>query len=157
MEAFIGRADLTATLTGDLCCNDSLFNPTPHRDSQMDHVPSIGLDLDGCIDEALHFFAPLSHTWPGDVYVITYRSDYDKARQYVDSFGIRYTDLILVNRFEDKAVVIKEKGIQIYFDDQDEMLMHIPENVTVLKVRNGGNYDSDSKQWLYSAVTGRLI
>ena len=123
----------------------------------MDDVASIGLDLDGCIDEAPHFFAPLSHAWPGDVYVITYRSEYDKAKQYVDSFKIRYTDLILVNRFEDKAEVIKEKGIRIYFDDQDEMLMHIPDTVTVMKVRNGGNFDSDSKQWLYSAATGRKI
>lgn len=123
----------------------------------MNDVPAIGLDLDGCIDEAPHFFTPLSHAWPGLVYVITYRRDYNKARDYVDSFNIRYEELILVDRFEDKAVVIEDRGIRIYFDDQDEMLMHVPDNVTVLKVRNGGNFDSETRQWLYSSATGRRI
>lgn len=118
-------------------------------------APAIGLD--GCIDEAPQFFRPLSEIWPGKIFVITFRRDYDKAKAYVDSFGIRYNEIILVQRFEDKAVVIEDKGIGIYFDDQDEMLMHIPEGVTVLKIRNGGNFDADTKQWLYSELTGRQI
>ncbi|MCA9063101.1 MAG: hypothetical protein KDA96_08580 [Planctomycetaceae bacterium] len=123
----------------------------------MNDASAIGLDLDGCIDEAPEFFARLSQLWPGHVYVITYRRDFDRAKQYVDTFRIRYTELILVQRFEDKATVIREKQIGVYFDDQDEMLMHIPESVTVMKIRNGGNFDAQSKQWLYSAVTGRQI
>ena len=118
---------------------------------------AIGLDLDGCIDEAPHFFTPLSQIWPGDVYVITFRRDYDKAKAYIDSFDIRYSEIILVNKFEDKASVIADKGIRIYFDDQDEILMHIPETVTVMKIRNGGNYDADSRHWLYSHITGRQV
>lgn len=126
--------------------------------SISDHpVPAIGLDLDGCIDEAPTFFGPLSQLWPAAVYVITYRRNFERARDYVNSFDIRYDELILVNRFEDKATVIREKGITVYFDDQDEMLMHVPEGVTVLKVRNGGNFDFQSRQWLYSNVTGREI
>ena len=120
-------------------------------------IPAIGLDLDGCIDEAPDFFTPLSRVWPGKVYVITYRRDYEKAKSYVDSFDIEYDEVILVQRFEDKATVIAEKKIGIYFDDQDEMLMHIPVNVTVMKIRNGGNFDPDTRQWLYSSVTGRQI
>lgn len=123
----------------------------------MDGVPAIGLDLDGCIDEAPHFFAPLSHLWPASVFVITFRRDYGKAKQYVDTFGIRYSEIILVSRFEDKAIVIKDKSIGIYFDDQDEILMHIPDDVVVMKIRNGGNFDSKSRHWLYSKVTGRQI
>ena len=123
----------------------------------MTDAAAIGLDLDGCIDEAPHFFVPLSHAWPGRIYIITYRSDYDQAKSYVDSFNIKYDELILVSRFEDKAVVIKDKNIRVYFDDQDEMLMHVADNVAVLKIRNGGNFDEDSRQWLYSEVTGRQI
>lgn len=123
----------------------------------MNDAAAIGLDLDGCIDEAPHFFAPLSHLWLGDVYVITYRRDFAKAKEYVESFQIRYTELILVERFEDKATVIADKNISVYFDDQDEMLMHIPDDVTVLKIRNGGNFDPMSRQWLYSTKTGRQI
>ena len=123
----------------------------------MQTPPAIGLDLDGCIDEAPDFFRPLSELWPGKIFVITFRHDYGKAKAYIDSFGIRYDEIILVQRFEDKAVVIENKGIGVYFDDQDEMLMHIPEGVTVLKIRNGGNFNADTKQWLYSATTGREI
>ena len=123
------------------------------RSSDSSHPP-LGFDLDGCIDEAPAFFRPLSEIWPAPVYVITYRRDPDRAREYVDRFGIRYDEIILVQRFEDKAVVIREKNIGVYFDDQDEMLMHIPENVTVLKIRNGGNFEFKTKQWLYSGATG---
>ncbi|WP_339743712.1 hypothetical protein [uncultured Rubinisphaera sp.] len=123
----------------------------------MQIVPAIGLDLDGCIDEAPDFFRPLSLLWSGRIHVITFRHDYDKAKSYIESFGIRYDEINLVHRFEDKAVVIEEKGIGIYFDDQYEILMHIPEGVTVLKIRIGGNFDEDTKQWLYSATTGRQI
>jgi hypothetical protein len=35
--------------------------------------------------------------------------------------------------------------------------MHIPEGVTVLKIRNGGNYDFESRKWLFSDQTGRMI
>jgi len=118
--------------------------------SQHISCPSLGFDLDGCIDEAPAFFRPLSEIWPAPVYVITYRRDFDKAKEYVDSFAIKYAEIILVQRFEDKAVVIREKNIGVYFDDQDEMLMHVPENVTVMKIRNGGNFDFEAKQWLYS-------
>ena len=123
----------------------------------MIKVPALGLDLDGCIDEAPQFFGPLSRLWPASSYVITFRRDFQKAKDYVDSFDIKYEEIILVNRFEDKAVVIREKNIGVYFDDQDEMLMHIPGQVVVLKIRNGGNFDFQTKQWLFSKVTGREI
>ena len=119
--------------------------------------PALGFDLDGCIDEAPQFFRPLSEIWPAPVYVITYRRDYDKAKEYVDSFGLNYAEIILVERFEDKATVIAEKDIGVYFDDQDEMLMYVPENVIVMKIRNGGNFDFDTQQWLYSAATSQQI
>ena len=118
---------------------------------------SIGIDLDGCIDEAPEFFSLLSTVWPGKIYIITFRRDYDQAVNYVNRFGIKYDAIILVNRFEAKAEVIAEKHIGIYFDDQDEMLMHIPESVIVLKIRNGGNFDFNTKQWLFSHITGREI
>ncbi len=30
-------------------------------------------------------------------------------------------------------------------------------NVTVLKIRNGGNYDYDERKWLFSEETGTMI
>jgi hypothetical protein len=35
--------------------------------------------------------------------------------------------------------------------------MHVPEGVTILKIRNGGNYDFEERKWLYSEQTGRLV
>jgi hypothetical protein len=123
------------------------------------HVPSlaIGIDLDGCIDEAPDFFRNLSQVWPGEVYVITYRNDLEKARRDVESFGIRCTEVVMVNSFAQKADEITRRGICVYFDDQDEILMHVPENVSVFKIRNGGNYDFDDRKWLYSEQTGRAV
>jgi hypothetical protein len=54
-----------------------------------------------------------------------------------------------VNSFAEKSDVIARLGIKVYIDDQDEVLMHVPESVTVLKVRNGGNFDSKDRMWLY--------
>ena len=62
-----------------------------------------------------------------------------------------------MNSFAQKADVIARLGITVYIDDQDEVLMHVPMNVTILKMRNGGNYDDAKKKWLYSSVTGRPV
>lgn len=37
--------------------------------------PSLGIDLDGCVDEAPIYFQLLTTYWPGKVFVISYRSD----------------------------------------------------------------------------------
>lgn len=118
---------------------------------------AIGIDLDGCIDEAPDFFRNLSAQWPGEVYVITYRTDAEKAKQDVERFGIHCTEVVLVSSFQEKADEIAKRRIFVYFDDQDEILMHVPEGVTVLKIRNGGNYDFEDRKWLYSQQTGRLV
>ena len=124
---------------------------------RSESAPAIGIDLDGCIDEAPEWFRILSQVWPGPVYVITFRRDAQKARDDVASFGVQCDEVILVDRFDAKAKVIAERNITVYFDDQDEMLMHIPEGVAVFKIRNGGNFDFEERKWLFSEVTGRVI
>jgi hypothetical protein len=62
-----------------------------------------------------------------------------------------------VNSFAEKAVVIKREGIQIFFDDQDEMTKDIEEFTTVFKIRNDGNVGFRQRKWLYSDQTGRNI
>lgn len=119
--------------------------------------PAIGLDLDGTIDEAPAFFAALTYAWTGRVVVITYRDDRQRALDDLDRSGMRYDELVLVNSFAQKAEVIRDKKIGVYIDDQDEILMHVPEGVVVLKIRNGGNFDYDTTKWLYSAQTGEQV
>ena len=117
----------------------------------------LGVDIDGCIDDHGIFFSILTHSWPGKVYVITYRDDRDKAEQVLKQYGIRWDELILVNSFDEKVKVVAEKGILVYFDDQPEMLRDIPQGVTVMLVRNEGNYDFEAKKWMMSKNTGRIV
>lgn len=118
-------------------------------------VQALGLDLDGTIDENPQFFGLLSRLWPSKVYVITYRDDHKRAAEDLARYGIRYDEIVLVKTFQQKAVEIARLGIGVYVDDMDEVITHIPENVTVLKVRNGGNFE-DGK-WLYSKGTGKVV
>ena len=120
-------------------------------------APSLGIDLDGCVDEFPFFFQTLTHHWPGKVFVITFRSDRSKAAADLAAHNIRYDELILVSSFDAKAEVIVEKGILIYFDDQPEMLRNSPEDRSVMLVRNGGNFDFDTKKWLFSKQTGQMV
>jgi hypothetical protein len=120
-------------------------------------APPLGLDLDGTLDEHRAFFATLSHLWPGKVYVITYRDSRVKAEADLARLGIRFDEVVVVNAFEQKAREIARLGIAAYFDDQDEVLRHVPEGVTVFKVRNGGNFDFEDARWLYSRKTGKSI
>ena len=120
-------------------------------------APSLGIDLDGCVDEAPIFFQILTNRWPGKVFVITFRDDHEKAARFLADYRIRWDEIILVHSFNEKAKVIAEKGILVYFDDQPEMLKDIQSTVSVMLVRNGGNYDFESKKWLFSKHTGRLV
>ncbi len=120
-------------------------------------MPSLGIDLDGCIDECPLFFQTLSRTWTGKVYVITFRSDRQKAINDLAKFDIKYDELILVNSFDAKAEVIQQEGIAIYFDDQPEMLKNVAPHVNVMLVRNEGNFDFKDRKWMLSNRTGKLI
>ena len=119
--------------------------------------PTLGIDLDGCVDESPAFFNILSHVWPGDVIVITFRSDRAKAVADLEKHGIRFTDVVLVKSFDAKADVIAERGISFYIDDQPEMLKNIPANVGVMLFRNEGNFDFDDRKWMFSDQTGKRI
>jgi len=117
-------------------------------------APALGIDLDGTIDEAPDFFAEISNSWKGMVYVITYRDDEKKARDDAEKYGVRVDAVILVKSFEEKSRKIKELGITCFFDDMDEVLQHVAPECKVFKVRNEGNFDFESKRWLYSKSTG---
>jgi hypothetical protein len=119
--------------------------------------PSLGIDLDGCVDEAPIFFSILTGRWPGKVFVITYRDGREKAEWFLMEHNIRWDELIFVNSFDEKAKVIVDKGILVYFDDQPEMLKDIPKSVNVMLVRSEGNYDFDAKKWMLSKNTGKIV
>jgi len=122
-------------------------------------APSLGIDLDGCVDEAPIFFSTLTNYWPGKVYVLTYRpaDRREQAQEMLDKFNIKYDKLILVDSFEAKAKVIRELGILIYIDDQPEMLKNISPMANVMLFRNEGNFDFKDKRWMLSDKTGKIV
>ena len=117
----------------------------------------LGLDLDGVITETPEFFSAWTHSWPGEVIIITYRKDRQKAVQDLADRNIRYDELVLVNRFEAKAEVIANLGVAFYIDDQPEMLKTIPASVNVMLFRNEGNFDFHDQQWMLSRRTGKIV
>jgi hypothetical protein len=127
--------------------------------SQLAEVPAptLGLDLDGVLDESPIFFNILTKVWPGRVVVITYRDDRAKAEADLARLVIKYDELVMVSSLGQKAEVIVEKGISIYIDDQPEALRGIPPTVAVMLFRNPGNYDNDDNRWVFSRRTGKLI
>lgn len=127
------------------------------KDLSQTIYPSIGIDIDGVIDEGPIFFSFLSHNWRGKIFIISYRNDLDKAKGVLDKFNIYYDELVLVSSFEEKAKIINEKGISFFFDDQPEMLKDITSSCQVFLVRNEGNFDFDDQKWMLSNKTGKLV
>ncbi|MGB1928973.1 MAG: hypothetical protein ACPHO8_06670 [Mariniblastus sp.] len=127
--------------------------PTPHKKAGL----TLGIDLDGVITDAPDFFSAWTHSWPGTVIIITFRSDRQKAVNDLAIRNIKWDQLVLVNRFDAKAEVIEERNVDIYIDDQPEMLINIKSNTHVMLFRNGGNYDFNDKKWMLSEQTGKLV
>ena len=86
-----------------------------------------------------------------------FRSDRQKAVNDLAIRNIKWDQLVLVNRFDAKAEVIEERNVDIYIDDQPEMLINIKSNTHVMLFRNGGNYDFNDKKWMLSEQTGKLV
>ena len=122
-----------------------------------DPVPILGIDIDGCVDEAPIFFRILTRIWPGKVFVVSYRRDRAKAIHDLARWEISYDQLFLVTALDEKAAVIAREGIRIYFDDQPECLKAIDALTNVMLVRNGGNFDFEDQRWMLSNATGKLL
>lgn len=127
------------------------------RTAEPSRYPSIGIDIDGCVDEFPEFFRVLASHWPGKVYVISFRDDRSRAEAYLAKFGVRCCELILVNSFAEKAEVIAREGITVFFDDQPEVLKTIAPACGVMLVRNEGNFDYEDRKWMLSDNTGKLV
>lgn len=125
--------------------------------SEKSLVPTLGLDIDGVITDAPEFFSAWSHSWPGRVVVITFRQDRETAIRDLNEMKIRYDQLHLVGRFEQKAEVIQNEQVDLFVDDQPEILKHIGQETCVLLFRNEGNYDFDERRWMFSSETGRMV
>jgi hypothetical protein len=117
----------------------------------------LALDLDGTITRYPEFFSKLTHLWDDDVYVITFRSNLESSVEDCRRYGIKYHEIIVANKDDDsKGKEIERLGIEVYFDDMPEFIVHAKKNVASFLVRNEDNFDYKEKQFLFSKYTGRV-
>ena len=135
----------------------TVLGVTRHWEECLMSTPTLGLDLDGLLDEANELFVFLSGCWPGRVVIVTCRDNRERAAADLKRLGIEYDELVLVRTLDAKAAVIVDHNIDIYFDDQPECLKGISDRVHVFLYRNGGNFNYDEQRWLFSRTTARLI
>jgi hypothetical protein len=128
-----------------------------HSEATAASFPSLGIDMNGCIDETTRFFQILTKYWPGKIFVVSYNSSRQYAEAELARYDIRYDELILVSSYETKAKVIREKAISVFFDDRPEVLKDICPNTDVMLVRNDGNFDFTDRRWKFSSETGKIV
>ncbi len=122
----------------------------------------VALDIDGTISEHPEFFAVLSTALRAAghrVIVLTYS---DPARRearmaQLAAWGVGFDELVIAPSLEAKGELCGTLGVDLFFDDQDECIVSVPESVLVCKVRNGGNFDFANQRWLSTAQLTRLL
>jgi uncharacterized protein YozE (UPF0346 family) len=117
----------------------------------------IALDLDLTITRYPEFFSALSHCWPDDVYIVTFRRpNRELAESNLASFNIKYKDIIFAKNEDDKAAICKELNIEAFFDDDPDFLVHFPPSIATFLVRGESNFDYKRKQFLFTDDNGRI-
>jgi hypothetical protein len=120
----------------------------------------IGIDIDNTINvnaQTIRLFVLLTNCMKeqAEIHIITHRDTSDESRQEtiseLEGYGVHYDVLaITANKYK----YIMDNDITVYIDDTDEYFQHLPESVTVLKMREPGNFDFDQSKWIYGNKTG---
>jgi len=122
----------------------------------------VALDIDGTISEHPEFFAVLSASLRAAghrILILTFR-DPEKntaTRAQLAAWGVVFDELVIAGSLEAKGELCAEHEVDLFFDDQDECIASVPERVLVCKIRNGGNFDYDSQQWISTRKLTRLL
>ncbi len=123
----------------------------------------IGLDLDNTITSnptSVEFFRILTKALIGDnnICIITDRdpAKREETEEELAVLGIRFNKLVIT---ENKAQYILKNGIDVFFEDTDEYILELPENIVVYKAREAGNFDFSPKKqrWIGNSKTTRMI
>ena len=111
----------------------------------------VALDIDGTISEHPGFFAALSSALRAaghQVLILTYRDPAraEATRSQLAGWGIEFDELVIAPSLESKGELCARHGVGLFFDDQDECIVAVPEGILVFKVRNGGNFDFEKRR-----------
>lgn len=114
---------------------------------------TIAIDIDGTATEQPAFFAMLCALAGVRVVVLTAREE-SHALVFLQEHGIRFDQLIAdCVADESKARCCEEMNVDVFFEDEDERIRHVPRDTVVFKTRNGGNYCFRSMKWLVNSVS----
>jgi len=129
----------------------------------MSEKLKIGIDIDGLIGYAPHFFRNLCVNLinVSEIHVITARvlendKDFDaiykETADELKEYDIPYTKLALVP-FGTKCKYIKDNNINILFENTDEEIKLIDSSCVCFKIREDMNYCWKSNRWIHSDET----
>jgi len=114
----------------------------------------IGIDLDNTITanrNSIEFFRIITHLLipNNDIVIISDRDESDRrnTEQELSVLGIRYNKLILISN---KTEYILKNRITILFENSDEYFLELPQDITVFKIRESGNFSFAEKKWITS-------
>lgn len=121
----------------------------------------IALDIDGTIEEQPVFFCLLTHAFSAaghEIVVLSGRAPKSgSTEQALEGYKIKYDRVVYASSMEQKANLCKEMGVDILFDDEDEIITAVDEKTTVYKVRNDANFDFSDRKWLSTERLTRLL
>ena len=125
------------------------------------NIMQIAIDLDHTITanrQSIEFFSIMTHLLIPEhkIYIITNRkpNSEQEIAQVLKDLEISYSEIIITS---EKAEYIKEQGITIFFENEDEYFLELGEEVTVFKIREEGNFDFSEKKWIGSKRTTKMI
>jgi hydroxymethylpyrimidine pyrophosphatase-like HAD family hydrolase len=121
----------------------------------------IAIDLDNTLNSSktsIEFFSTLTHLLIAEhrIYILTDRepNSEQEIADELDYLGIEYSEIVITDK---KAEFIKEQGITIFFENQDEFFLELGESVTVFKIRESGNFDFSEKKWIGNKHTTKML
>ena len=123
-------------------------------------MDKIAIDLDSITADknSIEFFEVLTHLLDPEfeIHILINRepnTEQDIANE-LDYLGIEYSEIVIT---ADKAEYIREQGITIFFENEDEYFLELGEETTVFKIREDGNFDFSEKKWLGNNKTTKMI
>ena len=122
----------------------------------------IAFDLDDTITaskQSIEFFSVLTNLLITDHHITILTSREPGTEQEIAEelrmLGIEYSEIVITDK---KTEYIRQQGITIFFENEDENFLSLPENILVFKVREDGNFDFGEKgRWIGSKKTVRMI
>ena len=121
----------------------------------------IAIDLDNTITaskQSIEFFSIMTNLLIPDhrISILTNREP-NTEQEIADELhvlGIDYSEIVITGK---KAEYIREHGITIFFENEDEYFLELGEEITVLKIREDGNFSFAEKKWITSRRNSILI